>query len=574
MGAFGEKLRTQREHRGITLEAIANTTKISTRMLKALEDEHFDQLPGGVFNKGFVRAYARLVGLNEQEAINDYLVALAESQVHSQPIIPNFRNTPAIPARPTFDNKPDNKFENKLANKSSAADILAGRNNAEAADRRSHPDRRVEARRTLDRLTEVVKTGDQLFQDRPPARPNDARPIEDRPIEDRPTEDRPKEDHIAEDRKKDDRKKPDGEDSNRPKPAFVAESPEMAGDRAVDGLGDHADRSVRAKGADAPSAPPKHPLENFKDYFELHFKERFRDRAKDRSKDGPQEISYDDLPAAPPSFLNLSEPPTLYEEPQNDEPENEQPENHEPEVLQGANKEPLEPAPAPAPVIRRRPSQPIRWRSLAIPLLLVVIVILFVVFLRRNRPGSQQAAVSQPAAPAEATPTSTAPTPPRAAANPVEPAKVSAQNGSNASSSSNAVPSIPSSSSPHNSSEKPAPAETSSDVTKIIPPRAQPSKPKPLPPFTLIIRASENSSVAITADGQPVAQENLIAPAATSVRATKEILVKASNAAGVSFMFNGKDIPAAGAEGQPHTYIFDANGLRNSTPASTQTSTN
>ena len=54
MGAFGEKLRKQREQRGIELDAISNTTKISTRMLRAIEEEHFDQLPGGVFNKGFV----------------------------------------------------------------------------------------------------------------------------------------------------------------------------------------------------------------------------------------------------------------------------------------------------------------------------------------------------------------------------------------------------------------------------------------------------------------------------------------------------------------------------------------
>jgi hypothetical protein len=81
LGAFGEKLRKQREQQGIGLDAISDTTKISTRMLRALEEEHFDQLPGGVFNKGFVRAYARQVGLNEEEAIADYLAAMRESQL-------------------------------------------------------------------------------------------------------------------------------------------------------------------------------------------------------------------------------------------------------------------------------------------------------------------------------------------------------------------------------------------------------------------------------------------------------------------------------------------------------------
>lgn len=91
MGSFGEKLRKQREVSGLTLQAISNTTKISTRMLRAIEEEHFDQLPGGVFNKGFVRAYARQVGLDEEEAVTDYLAALRETQLHSQ-ILPDFRN--------------------------------------------------------------------------------------------------------------------------------------------------------------------------------------------------------------------------------------------------------------------------------------------------------------------------------------------------------------------------------------------------------------------------------------------------------------------------------------------------
>src|SRR6202040_2454234 len=90
VGTFGEKLRQQREQRGISLDAISTVTKISPRMLRAIEDEHFDQLPGGVFNKGFVRAYARQVGLDEEEAVSDYLAALRENQIHSQTILPNF----------------------------------------------------------------------------------------------------------------------------------------------------------------------------------------------------------------------------------------------------------------------------------------------------------------------------------------------------------------------------------------------------------------------------------------------------------------------------------------------------
>jgi cytoskeleton protein RodZ len=73
--SFGEKLKLEREKRNISLDQISATTKIGTRMLQALEEEKFNQLPGGIFNKGFVRAYARAVGLDEDQAVADYLQA-------------------------------------------------------------------------------------------------------------------------------------------------------------------------------------------------------------------------------------------------------------------------------------------------------------------------------------------------------------------------------------------------------------------------------------------------------------------------------------------------------------------
>jgi len=77
--SFGEKLKLEREKRKITLEQISSTTKISVRLLHALEDEKFSQLPGGIFNKGFVRAYARTLGLDEEQAVADYLEASGEA---------------------------------------------------------------------------------------------------------------------------------------------------------------------------------------------------------------------------------------------------------------------------------------------------------------------------------------------------------------------------------------------------------------------------------------------------------------------------------------------------------------
>ena len=79
MPSFGEKLKMEREKRKITLDQISASTKIGTRMLQALEEDKFNQLPGGIFNKGFVRAYARFVGLDEDQTVADYLQASGDA---------------------------------------------------------------------------------------------------------------------------------------------------------------------------------------------------------------------------------------------------------------------------------------------------------------------------------------------------------------------------------------------------------------------------------------------------------------------------------------------------------------
>jgi cytoskeleton protein RodZ len=75
MASFGERLKREREMRGVSLEEIAESTKIGKRHLQALETEDFDQLPGGIFNKGFVRAYSKYLGLDEEQAVTDFLAA-------------------------------------------------------------------------------------------------------------------------------------------------------------------------------------------------------------------------------------------------------------------------------------------------------------------------------------------------------------------------------------------------------------------------------------------------------------------------------------------------------------------
>lgn len=79
MTHFGEELRNERERRGISLDDIAETTKVSSRYLLALEQEEFGLLPGGVLNKGIVRNYVRAVGLSDSEWVSRFMQSYRES---------------------------------------------------------------------------------------------------------------------------------------------------------------------------------------------------------------------------------------------------------------------------------------------------------------------------------------------------------------------------------------------------------------------------------------------------------------------------------------------------------------
>jgi cytoskeleton protein RodZ len=69
---IGEQLRLAREERGIPLREISNQTRISMRYLEYIESNDYKRLPGGIFNKSFVKAYARIVGFDEKVALEGY----------------------------------------------------------------------------------------------------------------------------------------------------------------------------------------------------------------------------------------------------------------------------------------------------------------------------------------------------------------------------------------------------------------------------------------------------------------------------------------------------------------------
>ena len=76
--SIGEQLRLAREGRGIPLREISDQTRISIRYLEAIESNDYRRLPGGVFNRSFIKAYARCVGYDEKEAVEGYTRYLRE----------------------------------------------------------------------------------------------------------------------------------------------------------------------------------------------------------------------------------------------------------------------------------------------------------------------------------------------------------------------------------------------------------------------------------------------------------------------------------------------------------------
>jgi hypothetical protein len=458
LGAFGDKLRKQREQRGIALDAISNTTKIGTRMLRALEDEHFDQLPGGVFNKGFVRAYARQVGLDEEEAITDYLAALRESQIQQQSILPDFRASAGqpnnVPPEPRQDTHTHDRHEKHRHDK----------------------DRHEKGRRD-------------------DARHDDARPSDHLPIND-----------------------------------F----------RGNSGSQEHSqDRS--------------HPVSA---------KDRRREDRRNRNQDLSQLLaSAENAPAASPAASRFRE---------------------------------KYPAGNPAQTADQLASQ-IPWTKLAAALLLVTLVLAVWSSRRRNDSSAHPAAASQPfPAPSPvpfAAPPSTATQPSASTSSPAlqmgkqsPSAPLSAGTLSTATISAGAAhptsisapPTAPAVKKPSPSLGTPSPASSldattsssnkpianSPGITPAVAQQTIAAAAAPPAAFTLLIRAEKTTWVSIVADGKPVTQETLIAPAHTSVRASGEVIVKVGNAAGISFQLNGKEFPAGGNEGEVKIYTFDATGLR------------
>jgi cytoskeletal protein RodZ len=81
MASFGTTLKRAREARGLTLDDIAKETRVARRYLAALEDETLSMLPGGAYNRAYLRTYAKVLGLEAKTLLSEY--ATEESLQHA-----------------------------------------------------------------------------------------------------------------------------------------------------------------------------------------------------------------------------------------------------------------------------------------------------------------------------------------------------------------------------------------------------------------------------------------------------------------------------------------------------------
>jgi transcriptional regulator with XRE-family HTH domain len=84
---FGPRLRRERERRGISLETIAAVTNVSVELWRGFESNDFSRWPKGVFARSFVRDYAKAVGLDANEVVDDFCRLFPLGDRRALPII-------------------------------------------------------------------------------------------------------------------------------------------------------------------------------------------------------------------------------------------------------------------------------------------------------------------------------------------------------------------------------------------------------------------------------------------------------------------------------------------------------
>jgi cytoskeleton protein RodZ len=89
---IGKHLREARELRGMTLDQVADSTKLSATTLQCIERNEFNRLPGGIFARGHLRAYAAVVGVGSDEVVHEFLSQFPAATKE----LPFVREVPAV----------------------------------------------------------------------------------------------------------------------------------------------------------------------------------------------------------------------------------------------------------------------------------------------------------------------------------------------------------------------------------------------------------------------------------------------------------------------------------------------
>ena len=97
----GVELKRRREERGLTIEDVSRTTKINKAVLRALEATDVSHLPAAIYTRGFVKAYAREVGLDPEHTADDYLHRI--EPLRGPQATTGGGSTPVISPRPAID---------------------------------------------------------------------------------------------------------------------------------------------------------------------------------------------------------------------------------------------------------------------------------------------------------------------------------------------------------------------------------------------------------------------------------------------------------------------------------------
>ena len=111
MADIGDKLKSAREAKGLSIQDIEKATKIQSRYLEAIENNEFDKLPGDFYVRAFIRQYAQVVGLDGKELLSDYHEDIPESKPDEY--VENSIDNKSEEVRETTDNK-KNLWKNYL----------------------------------------------------------------------------------------------------------------------------------------------------------------------------------------------------------------------------------------------------------------------------------------------------------------------------------------------------------------------------------------------------------------------------------------------------------------------------